>query len=60
MFNKVYELYELMEKEEKDKAVDNERCEVDKTEALDIIATHILLCAEALRNAGYSLKDFEY
>lgn len=46
--------------EEKDKAVNNERCEVDKAEALDIIATHIMLCAEELKRAGYSIEDFEY
>lgn len=55
MYNRIDEL-----EEEADNAVNNEGYEVDKTEALDIIATHILLCAEALRNAGYSLKDFEY
>ena len=50
MFNKIDEL----------RKESIEECKVDKTEALDIIATHIMLCAEELKKAGYSIEDFEY
>lgn len=41
MFNIIDEL--------RDEAKEAEECKVDKTEALDIIATHIMLCAEELK-----------
>lgn len=50
MFNKIDEL--------RDEAIEAEKGKVDKAEALDIIATHIMLCAEELKRAGYSIKDF--
>lgn len=55
MFNKIDEL-----RDEAYEAMEVEEGKVDKTEALDIIATHIMLCAEELKKAGYSIEDFEY
>lgn len=52
MFNKIDELM--------DEAIEAEEGKVDKAEALDIIVTHIMLCAEELKRAGYSIEDFEY
>lgn len=52
MFNRIDEL--------RDEAIEAEEGKVDKAEAFDIIATHIMLCAEELKRAGYSIEDFEY
>lgn len=54
MFNVVDEL--------RDKTIEavEENGEINKQEAFDIIATHILLCAEELKRAGFKVEDFEY
>lgn len=41
--------YELEEEEGK-----------DITEVFNIIAIHIMLCAEELKMAGYDIEDFKY
>lgn len=53
------EACEIME-EEKTEEKETEEFNPSITEALNIIATHIMLCADELKRAGFNIEDFEY
>lgn len=45
---------------EEEKTGETEEHNIQITDVLNIIATHIILCAEELKRVGFSIEDFKY